>query len=184
MFILADASLVYMPTEQASKDHLGPISASPQYVAEALVEFASLTAQDTLFDLGCNDGRIVITAARLASLKAVGIEIDRKAAIKAQQTVNLEQLQDRVTIISGNALEADISSATVVFMYLLPMGMSKLIDKLQAELQPGCRVVTYMFRIADWQEHHQKSEGVSSKNPLKMDVSAVSKLHLYHVPQK
>lgn len=39
-------------------------------------------------------------------------------------------------------------------------------------------------RIANWQEHHQKSEGVSSKNPLKMDVSAVSKLHLYHVPQK
>lgn len=92
-----------------------------QYVAEALVEFASLTAQDTLFDLGCNDGkgysggaamtsclqsmkqhcalcagRIVITAARLASLKAVGIEIDRKAAIKAQQTVNLGKFKSEV----------------------------------------------------------------------------------------
>ncbi|KAL3154002.1 hypothetical protein ABBQ32_013557 [Trebouxia sp. C0010 RCD-2024] len=66
---------------------LGPISASPQYVAEALVDFASLTSSDTLFDLGCNDGRVVITAARLAAVKGVGIELDASAVAKAQQAV-------------------------------------------------------------------------------------------------
>ncbi len=57
-----------------------------------------------------------------------------------------EHLQDRVTIICGNALESDLATATAVFLYLLPKGMSRLLQKLQAELQPGCKVITYMFR--------------------------------------
>ncbi len=57
-----------------------------------------------------------------------------------------EHLQDRVSIICGNALESDLSTATAVFLYLLPKGMSRLLQKLQAELQPGCKVITYMFR--------------------------------------
>ncbi|DBA99632.1 TPA: hypothetical protein ACH3X3_012196 [Trebouxia sp. C0006] len=138
------------PAGIESSDHLGPVSASPQYVAEALVYFANLNAEDILFDLGCND----------------------------------EHLQDRVSIICGNALESDLSTATAVFLYLLPKGMSRLLQKLQAELQPGCKVITYMFRIPDWQAYHQKSEGISSNNPSRMDVSAVSKLHLYCLPQR
>jgi len=51
-----------------------------------------------------------------------------------------------VSIICGNALESDLSTATAVFLYLLPKGMSRLLQKLQAELQPGCKVITYMFR--------------------------------------
>lgn len=83
-----------------------------QYVAEALVDFASLTAKDVLFDIGCNDGRdlkllharvkqkwlsciaahvgagrVVITAARLASTQSIGIEVSETAASKAQQAV-------------------------------------------------------------------------------------------------
>jgi len=51
-----------------------------------------------------------------------------------------------VSIICGNALESDLSTATAVFLYLLPKGMSRLLQKLQAERQPGCKVITYMFR--------------------------------------
>ncbi|DBA77280.1 TPA: hypothetical protein ACH3X2_008472 [Trebouxia sp. C0005] len=179
--MIRDAHLA--PAGLDSSDHLGPISASPQYVAEALVYFANLNTDDILFDLGCNDGRVVTTASRLVGLKGVGVEIDSKAAAKAQHTVIQEHLQDRVSIICGNALESDLSTATAVFLYLLPKGMSRLLQKLQAELQPGCKVITYMFRIPDWQSYHQKSEGISSNNPSRMDVSAVSKLHLYCLPQ-
>ena len=59
-----------------------------------------------------------------------------------------ERMQDQVSIICGNALESNLSSATAVFMYLLPKGMARLLQKLQAELQPGCKVITYMFRYA------------------------------------
>ncbi|KAA6419392.1 MAG: hypothetical protein FRX49_10650, partial [Trebouxia sp. A1-2] len=162
--MIRDAHLA--PAGLDSSDHLGPISASPQYVAEALVYFANLNTDDILFDLGCNDGedckpkrivlghmiplydatcRVVTTASRLVGLKGVGVEIDSKAAAKAQHTVIQEHLQDRVSIICGNALESDLSTATAVFLYLLPKGMSRLLQKLQAELQPGCKVITYMF---------------------------------------
>ncbi|DBB06279.1 TPA: hypothetical protein ACH3X1_011854 [Trebouxia sp. C0004] len=83
--MIRDANLG--PAGIDSSDHLGPVSASPQYVAEALVYFANLNAEDVLFDLGCNDGRVVTTASRRVGLKGVGVEIDSKAAAKAQHTV-------------------------------------------------------------------------------------------------
>lgn len=85
-----------------------------QYVADALIEFASLTAEDVLIDIGCNDGactgalrarllsgngngstfaervfvgRVVLTAAKLTATRGVGIEINETAAVKAQQAV-------------------------------------------------------------------------------------------------
>ncbi|KAL3140088.1 hypothetical protein ABBQ38_004368 [Trebouxia sp. C0009 RCD-2024] len=179
---LKDMNTASLPQEHLTTSSLGPISASPQYVAEALVDFASLTSRDTLFDLGCNDGRVVITAARLAAVKGVGIELDITAASKAQQAVLNEQLQESVRIVCGDIFQNSLSGATVVFMYLLPKGIVRLLHKLQTELQPGCRVITYMFRIHAWEAHHVKSQGVSSKKASRMDVSAVSMLHLYNVP--
>lgn len=164
------------------KDYLGPVSASPQYVAEALIPFANLTSKDILFDLGCNDGRVVLTTAKSVGLKGVGIELDPDAAAKAQKNVLAEQLQARVSIICGNALEADISQATVIFLYLLPKGMTRLMHKLQSGLQPGCRIVSYMFKMPGWEAYYQQSQSVSPQDKSRMDVSAVSKLHLYCLP--
>ncbi|KAL0036135.1 hypothetical protein WJX79_004987 [Trebouxia sp. C0005] len=169
--MIRDAHLA--PAGLDSSDHLGPISASPQYVAEALVYFANLNTDDILFDLGCNDGRVVTTASRLVGLKGVGVEIDSKAAAKAQHTVIQEHLQDRVSIICGNALESDLSTATAVFLYLLPKGMSRLLQKLQAELQPGCKVITYMFRIPDWQSYHQNTPSVFESSEELGDITGL-----------
>lgn len=95
--------------------------------------------------------------------------MDVKAAAKAQQavvngkhvmmcvaadgklpsinnSVVAEQLQDNVSIICGNIIDTSLSQATVIFIYLLPKGIVRLLHKLQTELRPGCRVVTYMFR--------------------------------------
>jgi hypothetical protein len=58
-----------------------------------------------------------------------------------------------VQIVHGNALEADVSSATVVFLYLLPKGNARVAAKLAAQLRPGARVLTHMFRMppAEWE---------------------------------
>lgn len=61
-------------------------------------------------------------------------------------SVFAEQLQDSVSIICGNIIDTSLSQATVVFIYLLPKGIVKLLHKLQTELRPGSRVITYMFR--------------------------------------
>ena len=45
---------------------------------------------------------------------------------------------------------ADISQATVVFLYQLPYVMKKLGGKLKTELPRGARVISNAFPIPDW----------------------------------
>eukprot|EP00891_Asterochloris_glomerata_P002594 jgi/Astpho2/2594/fgenesh1_pg.00048_%23_85_t len=125
---------------------LGPISASPQYVVEAFLKLAEVTSSDTLIDVGCNDGRFLIGAAKQCGAKGIGIELDVAAAAKAKRLVQAEGLEALITIKQCDALGMNLGSATIVYLYLLPKAMQQLSDKLQADLQPGTRVVTYMFR--------------------------------------
>ena len=68
------------------------------------------------------------------------------ASFHSSDSIVAEQLQDNVSIICGDIIDTSLSQATVVFIYLLPKGIVRLLHKLQTELRPGCRVVTYMFR--------------------------------------
>ena len=68
-------------------DYLGPISATPQKMVEEMLAVAGVTAADVVFDLGCNDGRVLVTAAANAGARGVGVEIDENAVKKARTKV-------------------------------------------------------------------------------------------------
>ena len=57
---------------------------TPNEVVDKMLEMAKVTAKDTLYDLGCGDGRIVITAAQKFGARAVGIDIDPRRIAEAQ----------------------------------------------------------------------------------------------------
>jgi len=124
---------------------------TPNEVVNAMLRMAGVTKQDVVYDLGCGDGRIVITAAQQYGARGVGIDIDPDRVEEATDNVRKAGVADRVRIIQGDLFEADISAATVVTLYLLTDLNLKLRPKLLRDLKPGTRIVSHAFSMGDWQ---------------------------------
>ena len=123
---------------------------TPNEIVETMLRMAAVTRKDTVYDLGCGDGRIVITAAQRYGARGVGIDIDPERVSEATENVQKAGVADRVKIIRGDLFEADISAATVVTLYLLTDLNLKLRPKLLRDLKPGTRVVSHAFSMGDW----------------------------------
>jgi SAM-dependent methyltransferase len=123
---------------------------TPNEVVDKMLELAQVTSKDTVYDLGCGDGRIVIAAAQKYGARGVGIDIDPQRIAEANANAKAAKLTDRVKFIEGDLFEADISQATVVTLYLLTRLNEKLKPKLLKELRPGTRVVSHAFDMGDW----------------------------------
>jgi precorrin-6B methylase 2 len=171
-------------------DYLGPISATPQKMVSVMLRVAGVQEGDVVFDLGCNDGRVPITAAVEFGATGVGVEIDEGAVVKARRLATEAGVSDRVTILAQNAVRTTgLEKATVVFVYLLPKGNAKISRKLMRETRPGTTVVTYVFRLPrhEWDSHLETVESVSStrdrgeKTPG-VDTGAFNKVFRYRVP--
>lgn len=129
---------------------LAPYVSSPQPIVVKMLEIAGLKSGETLFDLGCGDGRIVATAAKEFGARAVGVELSPALAKRAREAVESLGLQQQVKIIEGDMMAVDLSGADVVALYLLTEANEQLRPKLEKELKPGARVVSLEFRIKGW----------------------------------
>ena len=110
---------------------LAPFVASPQRIVDRMLEIASIKPNETVFDLGCGDGRILFQAAQKYQAKAVGIEIDEKLVQNTNDHIASLGLQNRVKVQQGNLMEADLSSADVVTIYLLTQSNELLRPRLE-----------------------------------------------------
>jgi ribosomal protein L11 methylase PrmA len=123
---------------------------TPEAVVEAMLQVANVGKNDIVYDLGCGDGRIPVTAARKYGARGVGIDIDPQRIKEANENVEKNKVGDRVRIIQGDLFEQNLSEATVVTLYLLPSLNVKLMPKLMKELKPGTRIVSHAFDMGDW----------------------------------
>jgi SAM-dependent methyltransferase len=121
-----------------------------EIVADEMLQLASVTAQDVVYDLGSGDGRIVNLAAQKYRARGVGIELQPRLLEISRQVAREAGIEDKVTFIEGDLFDADISKATVVTLYLSPSVNWKLEPKLKRELRPGTRVVSHQFPIGNW----------------------------------
>ncbi|UVS69177.1 methyltransferase domain-containing protein [Nitrososphaera viennensis] len=113
----------------------------PEHAIEQMFKLAGLKKSDTFFHLGCGQGWAVALAARKFGVKkAVGIEIDEKAAAKARRkTARLKNAE----IVAGDIRDADISGATVVLFWFSDPGIvDAMVKKFRKELKEGARVIT------------------------------------------
>jgi cyclopropane fatty-acyl-phospholipid synthase-like methyltransferase len=120
---------------------------TPQPVVDAMLKLAAVTDKDVVYDLGCGDGRIPITAAQKFGARGVGIDIDPKRIEEANENAKAAGVTDKVTFLTQDLFESDISAATVVTLYLLPSLNERLMPKLKRELKPGTRVVSHAFTM-------------------------------------
>jgi precorrin-6B methylase 2 len=131
-------------------DTLAPAFPTPQVVVERMLSLAQVKPGETVYDLGCGDGRIVITAAQMFKARAVGIEIRRDIYESTLARVTALGLGDQVRIVHGNALHADLRPADVVTLYLLTSSNEKLKPVFDQYLKPSARVVSHDFEIRGW----------------------------------
>jgi ribosomal protein L11 methylase PrmA len=123
---------------------------TPEAVVEAMLQVANVGKNEIVYDLGCGDGRIPVTAARKYGATGVGIDIDPQRIKEAKENVAKNNVGDKVSIVQGDLFEQDLSKATVVTLYLLPSLNVKLMPKLMRELKPGTRIVSHAFDMGDW----------------------------------
>lgn len=117
---------------------------TPQSVVDKMLDLAEIKPGDILYDLGCGDGRIVVTAAKKYGIKAIGVDIDPNRIKESQENVKNNNVGHLVTIKQADIFELDFSEASVVTLYLLPKLNVKLMPKL-AKLKPGTRIISHDF---------------------------------------
>ncbi|KAJ0405384.1 hypothetical protein P43SY_000263 [Pythium insidiosum] len=109
---------------------LAPFTPSGDGVLAYALELLQLhPTDDVLFDLGCGDARLLVHAAKSVGLRCVGIEYDAVLVAKATQRVQDEGVESLVEIRHADALQADLSSATALFLYLVPQGLRLLLPR-------------------------------------------------------
>ena len=120
---------------------------SEQVVVEKMLQMAKVKKDDVVYDLGCGDGRIVITAAKKYGAKGVGVDIDADRIKDSQENLKKAGLTEKhVEFREGDALKVkDLENASVVMLYMLPEFMEKLEPQLKKRLKPGTRIVAHDY---------------------------------------
>ena len=124
-----------------------PFVPTPIEVVDKMLELAAVKKGDVLYDLGSGDGRIVIRAAKKYGVRAVGIEMDQLLLKKAQTDAKAAGVSHLVEFRAQDALQTDLSRATVVTLYMLPWFNEKMRPNLKKYLKPGARIVAHDFGI-------------------------------------
>jgi ribosomal protein L11 methylase PrmA len=116
----------------------------------AMLRLANVTAGDVVYDLGCGDGRIVITAVRDFGARGVGVDIDPVRIAESRENARQAGVTDRIRFLIEDLFMTDIGDATVVTLFLSQEINLAVRSKLQRELKPGTRIVSHWHHMGDW----------------------------------
>lgn len=139
------------PQRRPDAPQLAPYVPTPQDVVDRMLELAGVKKGDVVYDLGCGDGRIPITAAQKFGARGVGVDIDPQRIAEANANAAKAGVTGLVTFKLQDAMTTDVSDATIVTLYLLSASNLRLRPILTRQLKPGARIVSHTFSMGDWQ---------------------------------
>ena len=170
--IAAICSLSVSAQDPRYANKLAPYVASPVHVVDKMLELAKVKAGETVYDLGCGDGVILVEAVQKFNVKAVGVEISPKLVARAEQRIERAGITQQARVMQGDLLNVDLSGADVVAIYLGTQLNAQLRPRLEKFLKPGARVVSHDYPIKGWK-------------PTKVEASDDKQTHLiylYEIP--
>ena len=131
-----------------------PYVSTPPDVVDRMLALAKVTSRDVVYDLGCGDGRIVIAAAQKFGARGVGVEIDPARIYEAEANAKRAGVEKLVKFRLQDALETDVSDATVVTLYMISAINVKLRPILTRQLPKASRIVSHSFAMGDWEPEY------------------------------
>lgn len=149
---------------------------TPYDVVIKMLDLAKVGKDDVVYDLGCGDGRIVVTAAKKFGCRGVGFDVNPVRIRESNENVSRNGVEGRVEIKNQDIFKTDLAPASVVTLYLLPSLNVKLIPQLE-KLKPGSRIVSHDFDMA----------GVEPDKVIKMiskEDSVEHEIYLWTTPLK
>jgi SAM-dependent methyltransferase len=146
-----------------------PYVPTPQDVVDRMLELAKVTAEDYVMDLGCGDGRILVTAAAKFGARGFGVDIDPKRIKEAKANAVAAGVADKIDFGIEDLFHTPIGKASVLALYLFPHINELLAPRMLKEMKPGSRIVTHGFGIGKWR-------------PDMNDMVAMRPIHFYVVP--
>ena len=131
---------------------------TPDEVVEAMCKLGGVGKDDVVYDLGCGDGRIVITAVRkYGAQRGVGVDIDPQRIRESKENAVRAGIQNKVEFRQADVLEIkDLADASVVMLYMGDDLNLRLRPILQKTLKPGSRIVSHRFTMGDWKPLESK----------------------------
>jgi 16S rRNA G966 N2-methylase RsmD len=75
---------------------------TPEEVVEAMLQVASVNKNDIVYDLGCGDGRIPVTAAKKYGARGVCVDIDPQRIKEATENVAKNGVGDKVRLMNAD----------------------------------------------------------------------------------
>ena len=154
-FGLALSAFILVPTAAALING-APFVPTPMLAVKKMVELAKIKKGEKVYDIGCGDGRTVYLASKLFGAEGIGFELSPMVYLLA--VIRKFLWKSKAKIVFGNFKNHSLKDADVVFCYLMPGTLQFLQKKLETELKPGARVVTYAFKVGTWQfAHHEPS---------------------------
>ena len=144
---------------------------TPQALVDRMLQMAEVKANDFVIDLGCGDGRMVVTAASKYGARGYGVDINPVRIEEANANAKKAGVTDKVSFKIADLFQEDISKASVMTMYLLNEINLRLRPKILSDLKPGSRVVSHAFTMDDWE-------------PDQRDVVENKNIYFWYVPAK
>jgi hypothetical protein len=165
------------------EDQIRPIYyPTPAEVVEEMCRMGKVGKDDVVYDIGCGDGRLVITAVKkFGAKKGVGIDINPDLVTLCKENAKKAGVADKVEFRQVDALKIkDWSEASVVLLYLGDHLNEALRPSLQKTLKPGSRIVSHRFKMGDWKPEESKKITAKNNNGQPEDYF----LHLWTIPKK
>ena len=142
--------LLTLAATSFAQEKLAPYFPTPDLIVDRMLELGQLKPNETMFDLGSGDGRIVIKAASKYKATAIGVELDPDLCIQSETKIRKAGLEKTARIIKGDILTQDYTTANLITVYLLPDSNIKIRPVLDRQLRPGTRIVAHDFEIGGW----------------------------------
>ncbi|MGH7191987.1 MAG: class I SAM-dependent methyltransferase [Candidatus Saccharimonadales bacterium] len=111
---------------------------------QAALELAGLKPGQTMLELGCGDGRVLIAAAK-QGIDVVGYELNPLMAAVAW--IRTRRYRRHVKVVWGDFWRAEWPPAEVVFTFLLTRYMRKLDREITRYPHRPVKLVSFAFKV-------------------------------------
>uniref|UniRef100_H3H806 Methyltransferase domain-containing protein n=1 Tax=Phytophthora ramorum TaxID=164328 RepID=H3H806_PHYRM len=141
--------------EQGNSELFAPFSPSPVAVIDAVwrkleEKQVQLTPGDLLVDLGCGDGRWLVSGVQRFGCNAFGVELDENLVKRARDQVTQQNLQLQIRVDQGDVMLADISDAKLVIVYAFAESLAGIAERLQMQLKGDASVLSIGKWVGSW----------------------------------